>query len=89
MGYTIESYVKNTAQIRFLSSPKLSDVEDASGYRALLRENFVKIGELAKENREILDTLVYPVLLAEEGIPDEKLKEMGSSTTQVFIYQKF
>ncbi|MCR5177966.1 MAG: hypothetical protein K6C95_03170 [Lachnospiraceae bacterium] len=77
MNHTIESYVRNIAQVRFLSSPKLSDVKDASSYRELLRQNFVKIGELSKINREILDQLVYPVLLAGDNITSDKIEQMG------------
>ncbi len=77
LEYTLESYVNNIANVRFLSSPKLSDVKSASDYRKLLRENFVKIGELSKANREILDKLVYPVLLSSDSISSKQIEQMG------------
>lgn len=75
MEKTPDTYVKNIAEIRLLSSPRLSDVKTANNYRTLLLENFVKIGELAKIDRDILDEQVYPFLKAGQKLPKEKVKE--------------
>ena len=75
MEKTPDTYVKNIAEIRLLSSPRLSDVKTANNYRTLLLENFVKIGELAKIDRDILDEQVYPFLKAGQKLPKEKVAE--------------
>ncbi len=76
-AHSIDSYVKNIAEIRILSSPKLSEAADADGYRHLLRDNFIKIGNLAKINRDILDEQVYPYLLGDEALSPDMVELMG------------
>ena len=49
-----DHYIERLKQIRTLSSPSLSGIEEASDYNKRLRENFVRIGQLAAENRAIL-----------------------------------
>ncbi len=75
MDKSPDTYVKNIAQIRLLSSPRLSDVKTAKNYRALLLNNFVKIGELAKIDRDILEEQVYPFLKHGKKLSRDKVEE--------------
>ena len=56
----IGKYIRNTEHISILSSPKFATGRKIFDYTKELRDNFVMIGKLAAENREILDT--YPEL---------------------------
>ena len=62
----IKKYIQNMEQISGLSSPKFESDVNVDDYTKILHENFVMIGKLASENREILDTYVFPILNAEE-----------------------
>lgn len=62
----IKKYIQNMEQISALSSPKFETDVNVDDYTKILHENFVMIGQLASENREILDTYVFPLLNAEE-----------------------
>jgi len=57
----LEKYIDNLKQIRALSSPSLNGIFDETGYSRQLSENFVRIGHLAEENRDILVTHKSPV----------------------------
>ena len=71
-----EAYIERIAEIRALSTPSLSDINDANEYRKRLRSNFIRIGELAAKNREFLDTKLFPILKSEEIIDDEEKKHL-------------
>lgn len=62
----IRKYIENIEKIGVLSSPKFSFDRKIQDYIAKLRENFVEIGRLAAENREILDHYLFPVLQREK-----------------------
>ena len=68
----IKKYIQNTEQISVLSSPKFESDVKVDDYTKILHENFVLIGKLASENREILDTYVFPILNAEELTRENK-----------------
>lgn len=55
-------YVKNTENIRLLSTPSLKDLEQAADYEDVIRENFSSIGKIAEENRSILDDVFFPMI---------------------------
>ncbi len=61
-------YVERISEIRRLSTPSLNEIEDADKYRERLRDNFVRIGELAEKNRQFLDSVFYPLIKSEEGL---------------------
>ena len=63
---SIKKYIQNMEQISVLSSPNFESDVNVDDYTKILHENFVMIGKLASENREILDTYVFPTLNAEE-----------------------
>ena len=75
----IRKYIENIEKIGVLSSPKFSFDRKIQDYIAKLRENFVEIGRLAAENREILDHYLFPVLQ----------KEKLSDTDRILLKEAF
>ena len=73
-----DHYIERLKQIRTLSSPSLSGIEEASDYNKRLRENFVRIGQLAAENRAILDEFLFPLLSRDEALTKEETSEIDS-----------
>ena len=78
MSDDFQKYIDRTAKIRFLSTPSLSDIENADEYAVKLRENFQIIGKLAKENREFLDSFFYPFLKKSENLNEEEINQLTS-----------
>ncbi len=78
-----EAYIKRISEIRALSTPSLSDINDADEYRERLRSNFIRIGELATENRRFLDTRLFPILNSEEAIDDEDKKNLNDFSSNL------
>lgn len=62
----IKKYIQNMERIGVLSSPNFESDVNVDDYTKILHENFVTIGQLASENREILDTYVFPILNGKE-----------------------
>ena len=71
--HEIEQYVELTDWIRELSSPRLSEAENAEEYRELLLRNFKRIAVLSKTNREILDENIYPLLNEDRLLSDDEV----------------
>ena len=69
-----KEYVERMKEIRLLSTPDLSGVKNADEYSDYLISNFKRIGELARENRKIIDEFVKPIL-GTERVLDEEEKE--------------
>ena len=69
-------YVERMSEIRSLSTPTLNEIEDADRYRERLRDNFVRIGELAELNRKFLDTSFYPMIKSEEVLSVDRVVDM-------------
>ncbi len=68
----IKKYIQNMEQIGVLSSPNFESDVNVDDYTKILHGNFVTIGRLASENREILDTYVFPILNAKELTRENK-----------------
>ena len=73
----LEQYVKNTAEIRSLSTPVPSELSDAEEYGTLLRDNFLVIGRLSEQNAAILEKL-RERLADEEPMDVEEIDELDS-----------
>ena len=73
-----DQYVERLIQIRSLSSPSLNGIEEASEYNKRLRDNFVRIGQLAAENRAILDEYLFPLLNRDNELTEEETSEIDS-----------
>ena len=72
----LHQYVENITLIRELSSPMVNEVDNAEDYRELLINNFTRIGELAKENTEILNNYYFPLFNDEGDIDRDKMDVM-------------
>lgn len=73
-----DRYISRMTEIRTLSSPTLEELDDADGYSRRLRDNFKKIGSLARENREMLDSIVFPLVDSDERLTEEEIEEIRS-----------
>jgi len=66
----LDEFVKRTARIRILSSPKISDIDDADSYEEVLTENFTEIRNLAEKNRDFLENILYPMIESSTPLSD-------------------
>ncbi len=65
------AYANRTERIRKLSSPGLSQLETPDEYLSLLSNNFKKIGELSRQNKEFINKYITPVLESKESLSEE------------------
>lgn len=77
MNQQLNEYVSNTAKIRSLSSPSIQDIDNAAEYGTLLQDNFITIGQLAKENREILSEHLFPYLEENVSVSTADMEGLG------------
>ena len=77
MNEKLKKYVENTARIRELSSPKISDIKSAAQYSIAVKDNFIKIGKLSMENRDILSEQLFPYLNEEKPIDVDDAESLG------------
>ena len=77
MNERLQKYVDNTAKIRELSTPQLNDIRNAADYSMNLKHNFIIIGKLAAENREILSEELFPFLEPGADISPDQLMSLG------------
>lgn len=71
----MQTYIKNTEDIRTLSTPSIGKMISPVEYEKALIENFTKIGNLAQENRQLLAEKIMP-MIHESKVLD--LKQLGS-----------
>ena len=69
----LDLYIRNTIEIRALSRPDPLKLDSDTAYSKVLRANFIRIGEIAKENRAILSSVLHPLLAGEDLPCDEDL----------------
>ena len=69
-------YIHRLEKIRSLSSPSLEGIADASVYSDLLRDNFTRIGRLAAENREFLDTVLFPIIRNRCDLTEQERRDL-------------
>ena len=72
-----EIYVEHMAEIRRLSTPSIEGISSPEDYSLRLRRNFARIGELAVENRTLLDEEVFPRLNSEDLLSPEQITQMN------------
>ena len=77
MNDRLKKYVENTAKIRELSTPHVNDARNAADYSMNLKHNFIIIGKLASENRQILSEELFPYLDAGTEVSQDHLEELG------------
>ena len=69
-------FITRLKEIRKLSTPPLEGLDDADAYSRRLRENFIRIGQLAAKNRVVLEERLFPLLKADRKLTDEEIKEI-------------
>ena len=62
----LRAYIDRTKEIQNLSSPRIDKARSAEEYRLHLQDSFIRIGELAQLNNDMLDNYFYPLLEKEE-----------------------
>lgn len=76
MNSELQRYVKLTTWIRELSTPKIKGTSTAEDYREDLLRSFMRIGELAKINQNILNEHLYPLLDPNKDLTEEEMQTM-------------
>lgn len=71
-----EKYAESMKEVRSLSSPTLEKVDDADDYSRLLIYNFKRIGELAGENREMIDQFLMPLINKSEPLSEDEISAL-------------
>ncbi|MBR5115582.1 MAG: hypothetical protein IK096_00820, partial [Lachnospiraceae bacterium] len=72
----IREYVERMKEIRLLSTPDLQDIRDANDYSSILVRNFSRIGELAVENRKLVDDFIKPILSSRGNLTAETREKL-------------
>ncbi|MBP5281309.1 MAG: HD domain-containing protein [Lachnospiraceae bacterium] len=76
MDNAFSNYVERMDEVSQLSSPILETVTDADDYSQLLLYNFRKIGELAGENREMIDHYFMPLINKEGALSEDEINAL-------------
>ncbi|MCR5097480.1 MAG: HD domain-containing protein [Lachnospiraceae bacterium] len=74
----IDAFVQRTLTIRKLSSPDILMAENANDYGAMLKKNFLSIGDIAADNRAMLDRYIMPILESDELLDDDVMEDLNS-----------
>ncbi len=82
-----DGYISRMTEIRLLSSPELKGFDDADGYSRRLRDNFKKIGNLALENREMLDEVLFPFVDSTVPLTEEEIRYVREINENLVDYQ--
>lgn len=69
----LQRYIRNTQEVRTLSSVNISKLKSGRDYAETLRDNFLCIRTLSEENRRILSEVLDPVLNSEEPLSEEQV----------------
>ncbi len=75
-GYN--GFVQRLEEIRRLSSPSMKGIPDAERYCETLRQNFIRIGELAQENRSFLNAVFFPTIHADRLLSSDETTDLLS-----------
>lgn len=79
----LEGFIRRTMRIRELSALKSDRIDDPADYAEFLRHNFKEIGLLAGENRNILSTMVYPLLNSDRLLTDSESGSLRKFCTEL------
>ena len=83
------AFIDRMKKIRVLSTPDLSQMEDAGEYSRILLDNFSLIGQLAAQNRLLIDEFVKPNINSGESMPDEIRDSLAEFTELLFDVDSF
>ena len=92
MKQEMDRYAVLTSWIRELSSPKLTDADNAEEYRVILHRNFKRIAELARINEQLLEQNIYPALQEDRPLRDEEvacLQEFNEALGNASLLENF
>lgn len=78
-----EEYIARMKKIRMLSTPPLKDIKSADEYSRVLVENFSKIGEMARENRRVIDEYIKPAIAKGSALSEEERKQLEQFSDQL------
>ena len=67
----LDDFVQRIIKTRILSSPKIGGVGTGDGYSRLLRQQFKEIGIIARQNRDMMNTKLGPILTSKKLLPEE------------------
>ena len=84
MRQAFVDYVERMKQVRSLSTPSLDSISTANDYSRVLLENFKRIGLLAKENREVVEKELLPLLNSKERLSEEEIQELNELNEYLF-----
>ncbi len=79
-----DDYITHMKEIRELSTPSLDGISNAESYSTRLRDNFIRIGALASENRKFLDKMLFPLLNSEEDLTKEDVADLDAFCESLF-----
>lgn len=85
-----DEYTRRMKKIQLLSSPQLNEINTADAYSAVLLENFRSIGELARENRLVMDDVINPILMSSELLSEElidQIRDMNASLMDAMTHE--
>ena len=71
LGKELDEYVERMSAIRKLSSPNIIGFTEPGQYSGYLKENFRKIGALAKKNKDALKNVLMPVIDSGEPLVEK------------------
>ncbi|MBR4760067.1 MAG: HD domain-containing protein [Lachnospiraceae bacterium] len=71
-----DEYIRHMKEIRVLSTPSLDGIKSAESYSTRLRENFIRIGMIASENRKFLDEILFPLLHCEGRLDEADVTDL-------------
>lgn len=71
-----EAYVRRSSRIKWLSHLQLDFVKTADEYRQALAENFVNIGKLASQNRDMIENILMPIVDSDDLLTEEQISQM-------------
>ena len=73
-----ESYRRHMIRIRRLSALQLDNITGTDAYRSALADNFRKIGDLARENRQVMDNVIMPILNSKDRLKGSTVRQLYS-----------
>ena len=72
----LDRYLRQTEEIRKLSVPQIRNIVGPDNYRETLLNNYMRIGELAKDNEEILSRHFFPYLGSADLLSKDRINIM-------------
>ena len=73
-----DAFVERLEEIRRLSSPSMKGIPDAEKYCEQLQQNFLRIGQLAQENRRFLNAVFFPTVQAHRQLSSDETTSLLS-----------